>query len=75
MIKCGSLTSARAIAAQLFGAAETANKMLNFNLDDLDHMTYDPLITTAREKLSETTFNIVWESGRQMYLEEAIDTR
>ena len=60
------------LSARLFGAAETANKMLGLNFDDLDHMTYDPIIATVREKLGETAFNVTWESGMQMCLEEAI---
>ena len=60
------------LSARLFGSAETANKMLGLNFDDLDHMTYDPIIATVREKLGETAFNVTWESGMQMCLEEAI---
>jgi tetratricopeptide (TPR) repeat protein len=68
------------LAAKLFGATEAAYKVVNSNLwwklaramDDLDHMTYDPIIATAREKLGEDIFNAEWEAGRQMSLEEAV---
>jgi tetratricopeptide (TPR) repeat protein len=72
------------LAARLLGATQAAYEMfelkindlnhveINSKMDDLDHMTYDPIIATAREKLGEAAFNAAWESGREMSLDEAI---
>ena len=41
-------------------------------MDDLDHMTYDPIIAKVRDRLGEEVFDKEWELGEQMSLSEAI---
>jgi len=60
-------------AARLFGAVEAAAETLDLKMDDLDHMTYDPLIAAVRDRLGEADFSAAWAEGRKMTLEQALE--
>ena len=60
------------LAAHLFGAANAAYEVFHYKMDDLDHMTYDPIIAKVRDRLGEEVFDKEWELGEQMSLSEAI---
>jgi len=59
-------------AARLFGAVEAAAQRLALKMDDLDRMTYDPMIAAVRGRLGEASFNAAWAAGRAMTLEQAL---
>ena len=62
------------LAAKLFGATESAYKNLqNWEMDFVDHMTYDPIIAKVRDQLGKEVFDKEWKSGEQMSLSEAIE--
>jgi hypothetical protein len=60
-------------AALLFGAAEAALEMLHIELDEMDHLTYDPIMAAVREWLGQDRFDAAWTQGRKMTLEHALE--
>jgi tetratricopeptide (TPR) repeat protein len=68
------ITGQEKLSAKLFGAVDTAyNNSPAWSMDDIDHITYDPIIARIREQLGEEAFRAEWEAGTQMSLKEAID--
>ena len=60
------------LAVHLFGTANTAYEVSHYKMDDIDHMTYDPIIAKVRDQLGEEVFDKNWELGEQMSFSEAI---
>jgi hypothetical protein len=42
-------------------------------MDDLEHKSYDPIIAAVRERLGEAEFKRLWDEGRMLTLEQAIE--
>jgi len=60
------------LAAHLFGTANAAYEVFHYKMDDIDHMTYDPIIAKVRDQLGKEVFDKEWELGEQMSFSEAI---
>jgi tetratricopeptide (TPR) repeat protein len=60
-------------SACLFGAVEAVAERLAAKMDDLEHRSYDPIIAAIRERLGETEFKRLWDEGRMLTLEQAIE--
>jgi predicted ATPase len=60
-------------AARLFGAAEANAERTDSAMSDISHRVFDPLIAIIRERLGETEFNRLWDEGRKLTLEQALE--
>jgi hypothetical protein len=60
-------------SACLFGAVEAVTERLDAKMDDLEHKSYDPIIAAVRERLGEAEFKRLWDEGRMLTLEQAIE--
>ena len=60
-------------AARLFGAAEAATRILVVETDEFYHVTYDPIIAAARDRLGDTDFDKMWAEGQKLSLEQALE--
>ncbi|MEP6895587.1 MAG: hypothetical protein ABI986_08275, partial [Chloroflexota bacterium] len=59
-------------AAKLFGAAEALREKVNAQMQDLEYVEYDNSVRRLRMLLNETEFNSLWELGRALTMDEAI---
>lgn len=59
-------------AALLIGAADAFRESIGMQVTPIDRPDYERLIARVREKLQDD-FQIVWEKGRAMTLEQAIE--
>jgi ATP/maltotriose-dependent transcriptional regulator MalT len=60
-----------ALAARLFGAAETASERLGIILTPIRQQELAARTATARNALDETAFAAAWDEGRRLPLDEA----
>jgi predicted ATPase/DNA-binding CsgD family transcriptional regulator/uncharacterized protein HemY len=61
-------------AVRILGAAAAVRKPLNSVIDPADKPHYDRMLLTLRRSLGVTAFDTAWEKGRQMALQEIIDS-
>lgn len=59
-------------AAQLFGAIEMQKNAYGNALCAADQADYEPFIDIARTQMDQTAFDLHWEVGRKLTLEQAI---
>ncbi|HEV2755449.1 MAG TPA: DUF4062 domain-containing protein [Actinomycetota bacterium] len=60
-------------ATRLYGAADKLREDLNAPLPPGEKVAYDRYVNAAREALGDETFAALWDEGRSMSLEEAVD--
>jgi non-specific serine/threonine protein kinase len=60
-------------AGQLSGAAEALREAIRHPIQPSDRPPYDRSVAAVRARLGEEAFAKVWEEGRKMKLEEAIE--
>ena len=58
-------------AAHLFGAAETIREMVGMPVREIDD--YERNVTTIRSNWADARFSQLWEEGREMSLEQAVE--
>jgi hypothetical protein len=58
-------------AAQLLGAAETIRLSIGRSLTPVERAAFDRYAATARGKLDDATFAVIWAEGQQLTLEQA----
>lgn len=59
-------------AARLLGASESALERLGAFYEPNDQPEIDGIIAAVRVQLDETTFQMAWEEGRKLLLEQAV---
>ena len=59
-------------AAKLFGAAEASAERTKNEMDPLSHQVFDLMVANLRERLGEADFKRLWDEGRKLTLEQAI---
>lgn len=59
-------------ATKLLGAAEVLREKAKSPMTDNERAEYDKSMTQLRAMLAETKFNVLWEKGRTMTMEQAI---
>jgi len=60
-------------AYTLLGAAEILRERSNSPMTDFERAKYEQMITSIRSLLSETESDTLWEEGRSMTMEQAIE--
>ncbi len=60
-------------AARIFGAAESMRASLRSKIDPVDQPEYERNLASLRAELGEGKFNVAWEEGQKMTLEQAVD--
>lgn len=61
-------------AARLFGAADELRERINTPLPPSQQPLYDSLLRSLRAELDEETFQSMWEEGRGLTLQQAIES-
>jgi non-specific serine/threonine protein kinase len=67
-----AITGKSEAAARLFGAMEAAYEMLDFKMNELARLVYDPIIANVRKQLGDMAFNATWQAGRTLTIEQAV---
>lgn len=58
---------------RVLGAVEALSESIGAVLDAADRILYERSVTGTRAQLGEETFKRVWDEGRAMSMEEAIE--
>ena len=60
-------------AAKIFGTAEAVREKIQARMTDYERVEYDQAVTHLRSMLTEAEFSDLWEKGRSMTMEQAIE--
>ncbi|HLA08739.1 MAG TPA: tetratricopeptide repeat protein [Anaerolineales bacterium] len=60
-------------ALRLMGAAEALRERINVTMMQVERPEYDQLVSMMREQMDEATYQKMWDEGRAMLVEQAID--
>ena len=60
-------------AARLLGAAQSLREEIKFPLPPSDRLEHKQIITTIHSQLDRATLTEIWESGREISIEQIID--
>jgi hypothetical protein len=61
-------------AVQLFGAADALREKIGTPLPPSQQPLYDDLLRSMRAELGESAFESTWAEGRQLTLQQAIES-
>ena len=60
-------------AVKLFGAAEALREKIQAMMTDYERVEYDQAVARVRSLLTEEEFNSLWNEGRAMTMDQAIE--
>jgi hypothetical protein len=60
-------------AIQLIGAAAAYRERIDLALMQIERAEYDRLIATLREQIDAPTYQLLWDAGRALTIEQAIE--
>lgn len=59
-------------AAILFGAAEALREKINIHMTEMERIEYDREVADLKANMDDKDFNIAWDKGRAMEMDQAI---